>query len=86
MTVVLFALAALFLAAIAVIASEVHKKHITVWVGAFMRQDWRGQPKPGATKHLMFCFVDHYEPGWEKPSYETECARVARWSTEYPKL
>jgi hypothetical protein len=35
---------------------------------------------------LLFCFVDHYEPAWEQPSYAKECERVARWHEEYPKL
>ena len=73
-------------AALALVAVEMRKKNIDGWIRSYARQDWRGQPKPGVTKHLMFCFVDHYEPAWAKPSYETECARVSRWRQEYPKL
>ncbi len=86
MTLFLFAVMAAALAVFALVAIEIRKKNITGWIGSFARQDWRGEPAQGATKHLMFCFVDHYEPGWKQPSYETECARVARWSREYPKL
>ena len=65
---------------------EVRKKHMLVWLPAYFRQDWRAPVKPGVTKHLLFCFVDHYEPQWQRPTYEVECQRVARWRQDYPKL
>jgi len=34
----------------------------------------------------MFCFVDHYEPAWARPTYEVECQRVARWRQDYPQV
>ena len=86
MTLALIAIVAIALVASAVVANEIRSRHIAVWIGSYFRQDWRAPVPAGVTKHLMFCFVDHYEPGWEQPSYETECARVARWSKEYPKL
>lgn len=84
----LFPLAAsvLVLALIVLVCVEGRRKNISTWMFSYLRQNWREPPPHGMTKHLMFCFVDHYEPGWEQPSYETECARVARWSREYPKL
>ncbi len=37
------------------------------------------------TKHIMFCFVDHYEPQWGRPNdIEVERARVDRWYKDYP--
>ena len=86
MTVFLIALMVLLLAAVVGVGLEMRKKNIAVWIGGFFRQDWRAEAPAGKTRHLMFCFVDHYEPGWEKPTYEVECERVARWHTEYPKL
>ena len=86
MTLFLFAIAGVCLAGIAFVASEIRKKNVAGWIGSYARQDWRGSPTKGVTKHLMFCFVDHFEPGWSKPSYETECARVDRWVREYPTL
>jgi hypothetical protein len=77
------ALVALF---VLLVGIEVRRKNISGWIRAYLRQDWRQRAPTGVTKHLMFCFVDHYEPGWEQPSYETECTRVARWREEYPKL
>lgn len=65
---------------------EVRKKNMMVWLPAYFRKDWRSPVAPTGLKHLMFCFVDHYEPQWQKPSYEVECQRVARWRQEYPEI
>lgn len=85
MSILLFV--ALVLAAlIGFVLLDFRRKNVATWIGAYLRQDWRAPAPPATTRHLMFCFVDHYEPGWEQPSYETECARVARWHEDYPKL
>jgi hypothetical protein len=34
----------------------------------------------------MFCFVDHFEPGWRRPPVDVERARVRRWREQYPRL
>lgn len=62
------------------------RRNIVGWLGSYLRQDWRGTVEAGTTRHLMFCFVDHYEPRWNSPSYEVECQRVARWRLDYPQL
>ena len=78
----------LVVAAVAgVVALEVRRKNLGIWLGAYLRRDWaQAGAQPGVTKHLLFCFVDHFEPQYERPSYEIECRRVARWHQEYPKL
>lgn len=81
-----FAASALGALLFMLVGREVQRKNIANWILAYLRQDWRQRPVSGVTKHLMFCFVDHYEPAWEQPRYATECARVARWREEYPKL
>jgi hypothetical protein len=63
-----------------------HKRNVTGWLLAYLRQDWRAPVPAGTTRHLLFCFVDHYEPGWGKPGYLQECARVARWRRDLPRL
>lgn len=68
---------------------EVRKKNLLVWLGSYFKQDWRPAANQAAVKgprHVMFCFVDHYEPQWLKPTYEVEVKRVARWRQDYPKL
>lgn len=56
-----------------------------VWIVNFIRADWRA-PASSGPKHLLFCFVDHYEPRWRNADYATECARVDRWMADYPRL
>jgi len=62
------------------------KRNVHVWLPAFVRGDWKANYQGSETRHLMFCFVDHYEPQWAHPDYQTECDRVARWHQEYPEL
>lgn len=79
----------LVLIPVALVYWEVRKKNLLVWLGSYFKQDWRPDANQAAAKgprHVMFCFVDHYEPQWLKPSYEVEVKRVARWRQDYPKL
>jgi hypothetical protein len=69
-----------------VVSQEIKRKHIHVWLFAWLRKEWKATAPAGKTKHLLFCFVDHYEPQWNNPSTQTADARVARWAQEYPKL
>lgn len=86
MTVFLLVLAAAAVGLIVSILLILQRRHVGTWLGNYLKQDWRAPVPEGTTRHLMFCFVDHYEPGWASPSYETECKRVARWRQDYPKL
>lgn len=65
---------------------EFRRKNINVWISAWLRKDWKASPQVGKTKHLMFCFVDHYEPQWKNPSPQTADKRVATWAQDYPEL
>jgi hypothetical protein len=78
----------LIIAAAGVLAAInlIRKRHIAGWLASYLRQDWRAPAKAGTTRHLLFCFVDHYEPRWLGPTREVEYARVARWRRDYPKL
>lgn len=86
MTILLIAIAGLLITMLAVLANEVRKRHMAVWLPAYFRGGWRAKAAPGVTRHLMFCFVDHYEPNWGRADYETECRRVKRWRDDYPRL
>jgi hypothetical protein len=70
----------------AVLWFEIRRRHMHLWLRSYARQDWRASVPAGQTRHLLFCFVDHYEPAWQRPSLEVEHQRVARWRQEYPKL
>ena len=74
------------LVATAALARLFQRRNMGVWLLSWLRQDWRA-PVPGdTTRHLLFCFVDHYEPGWGQPGLARERARVARWRRDLPLL
>jgi hypothetical protein len=72
----------------AVIALGLRRRRVDIWWGDYMRhlREQAGLADSPRTKHIMFCFVDHYEPRWGKADYATEVARVDRWVHDYPKL
>ncbi|MCB1574243.1 MAG: hypothetical protein KDI80_09705 [Xanthomonadales bacterium] len=86
MPVVLTLIALLVAVAVAFVLVQMRRRNVSGWLLGWLRQDWRAPAPAGATRHLMFCFVDHYEPGWGKPGLEVERARVARWREDYPRL
>lgn len=44
------------------------------------------KPKYSGSKHILFCFVDHYEPQWRTDDIVVERARVDRWCKEYREM
>lgn len=64
----------------------IRQRNVTGWLLAYLRQDWRAPVPAGTTRHLLFCFVDHFEPAWGQPGLARENARVARWRRELPEL
>ena len=72
---------------ICVITLIIRKKHMHLWLGHYLRRKLNSTDSSNKTKHIMFCFVDHYEPMWGKDiPYEQECQRVERWYQEYPAV
>ncbi|GLX78199.1 hypothetical protein tinsulaeT_15390 [Thalassotalea insulae] len=65
----------------------IRKKHMHLWLGHYLKRKLFLSSNTDGTKHIMFCFVDHYEPMWGKDvSYQQECDRVERWHQDYPKV
>jgi hypothetical protein len=65
----------------------IRKKHMHLWLGHYLKRKLSSKDEVTGPKHIMFCFVDHYEPMWGKDvSYEQECTRVERWYLEYPAV
>lgn len=44
------------------------------------------QSKPKDAIHIMFCFVDHFEPGNRNATLEQQKVRVDAWVNRYPEL
>ena len=80
----LLALSALVAAGLVFVALECRRKNMHLWLGSYLRR--RRPPVPAGPVHVMFCFVDHFEPQWGRPSYDVEVRRVARWREGYRAL
>lgn len=63
-------------------------KHLNIWIGSYLKSciGPRIEKIDAGPFHLLFCVADHFEPRWEQPDYETECSRVERWCSEYPRF
>lgn len=68
----------------ALVAREFKRKNADIWLASYLR---RRLPDPVPVPvHVMFCFVDHFEPKWGRPSPEVETRRVREWCTRYEAL
>lgn len=81
-----FLIAVLVLAGLAAVLVYVvlRSRNMHLWIRDYLFA--RRQRVSGEPVHVLFCFVDHYEPMWGKADYDTEVARVDRWCREYPAM
>lgn len=59
-------------------------RNMEIWIGSYLRRK-----PPQVTDqpvHVMFCFVDHFEPMWHGADLDTQRARVDRWCRDYRAL
>jgi hypothetical protein len=79
----LFAAAVPILASIAVYAL-LRSRNAHLWFGSWLR---RRVPAPGTGPvHVLFCFVDHFEPMWHGGDLIAQRRRVDRWCADYREL
>jgi hypothetical protein len=65
----------------------VKRKKMQSWLWNYTKGQFANKKIVNGTKHIMFCFVDHYEPQWKnKDNIELERQRVDRWMLDYPKM
>ena len=63
------------------------RRKMQIWLPSYCRQRLTRSPEANfAPQHILFCFVDHYEPGWRQATYEKEVARVDAWVEKYPQF
>lgn len=64
------------------------KKQVHLWIFSYLYQCIRPLKKmsPNQPTHIIFCFVDHFEPKWNGASYEDEVRRVDIWLKSYLEL
>ena len=82
----IFAIVVLVACLLGTAAYLIRSRNLGVWLWPHVRSRLRGRRKPVGTTHVMFCFVDHFEPQWQRVEYEQERSRVERWHREYPLL
>jgi hypothetical protein len=80
------ALALLVLAALAAAAlwMALRARNMEIWILSWLRR--KSRPKVAGPTHVMFCFVDHFEPMWGKAEPAVQAARVDRWCRDYRAL
>ncbi|HUD43681.1 MAG TPA: hypothetical protein VMR06_16975 [Dokdonella sp.] len=76
-------IAAALLAALAV-HRVLRSRNMQIWIGSHLRR--RPRPAVAGPTHVMFCFVDHFEPMWKQADLATQRTRVDRWCTGYRAL
>ena len=59
-------------------------RNMQIWIGSYLRR--RPPHVTDRPVHVMFCFVDHFEPGWRGADIETQRRRVDRWCRDYRAL
>ncbi len=63
-----------------------YKKNIIWWLPSYIMGVLSRPTVKGKPVHIMFCFVDHFEPAWRTKDIEVERQRVDRWHDGYPKM
>ncbi|HXI82734.1 MAG TPA: hypothetical protein VNL17_01440 [Verrucomicrobiae bacterium] len=58
-------------------------KNIHLWLPSYLS---RRPPQAVTPTHVFFCFVDHYEPLWNKVSRHQGLERVEHWFENYPRM
>lgn len=78
----------LLFALIVIMLVTLRLKHMDVWIVSYIRQTFHKHSELAKTPvHILFSFVDHYEPQWGKDvTIEKERERVDDWVERYPSL
>lgn len=76
----------LFLLGISAFWLVLKKKNMDIWFFSYLKNVFN-RPKVKKPVHVMFCFVDHFEPQWKnRNNIDLERARVDRWFKDYPLM
>lgn len=67
-----------------VVVREFAKKNAHIWLASYLRR--RLPHGVRGPVHVIFCFVDHFEPKWGRPAPEVETRRVQEWCERYARL
>ena len=63
------------------------KKNMLGWLPQYIKQRTTKRASVNGPTHIIFSFVDHYEPQWGMPNdINIERSRVDRWLEQYPAM
>ncbi|KAF1007327.1 MAG: hypothetical protein GAK28_01966 [Luteibacter sp.] len=62
----------------------IRARNMQYWLWGYLTRP--KPPKVDGPIHVMFCFVDHFEPNWGRVDMPTQRHRVDRWCKEYRAL
>lgn len=63
------------------------KRQIHIWLPVYLKNNvFKEKYSENELKHILFCFVDHYEPGTAGAEKETWYGRVNSWMNKYPQI
>jgi hypothetical protein len=82
--IVLYVALALIVLFAAAVIFAIRARNMQIWLGHYLRR--RPPPKVDGPVHVMFCFVDHFEPAWGKVDLPVQRERVDRWCRDYRTL
>ncbi len=71
-------------AAALVVWKLLRSRNMEIWIGSYLRRP--RVPAAQGPVHVMFCFVDHFEPMWHGADEATQRERVDRWCRDYRAL
>ena len=82
---------AMGLAALALLACAgwmiVRSRNMQYWIAAHLREFVARKPdSPSGTRHVYFCFADHYEPYGGTTDADRARRRVQQWADRYPAI
>jgi len=81
-------IAIVFLLVFFTVLYVIFKKKIQYWIVSDMKRGLINfvRPKPKNNIHIMFAFVDHFEPGSQGAGLEKQISSVEAWVRQYPEL
>lgn len=83
----LLACAFLLIAVLCAFIYLANSRNMLGWLPDYVSSTLGSTVNQNGTTHILFCFVDHFEPRWGKGvSMDTERQRVAAWVEGYPAM
>lgn len=76
----------LFIIFCAVIAFLLYKRNMHLWLWDYAFGEWRKAAGKAKPRHVVFCYVDHFEPHHGKVDNAKAQQRMQTWLRRYPEL